>query len=254
MEKRKTRQFSLRFNLQDEAIEAWLEKQPDRGAYLKRLILADKARQGGVVAEAQNAHDAAWESRYGLVLEFLDRFGRLPYYYEEFRGVKLGRWLEVHAKRDVERLDRMEKLARVGALDKWERFFAALEAFCGRFGRLPGKDEFLGDLAVGAWLHRQRAAMRRVELSEEQRERLARLGVVSSDWEKKFGLVVAFREEFGRLPKFEDTYRGVKVGRWLYAQRKALDPEKDVRRVALLRQLGALPFVRQKNKRKPKKQ
>ena len=158
------------------------------------------------------------------------------------------------AKRDVERPDRMEKLARVGALDKWERFFAALEAFCGRFGRLPGKDEFLGDLAVGAWLHRQRAAMRRGELSEEQRERLARLGVVSSDWEKKFGLVVAFREEFGRLPKFEDTYRGVKVGRWLYAQRKALDPEKDVRRVALLRQLGALPFVRQKNKRKPKKQ
>lgn len=249
----KTRQFTLRFNLQDEDIEAWLESRPDRGAYIKRLILADKARRlAGEEFHPLNAHDAAWEKRYAMVLDFREKFGRNPYYYEEFRGVKLGRWLEVHAKRDADRPERMEKLARIGALDKWERFYTALKAFCEKFSHLPRKDEFLGDIPVGAWLQRQRAAMRRGELPVEQREKLLSLGVAPSDWEKKLALVAAFLEEQGRLPKFEDTYCGVNVGRWLYAQRKALSLTPNEEYLAKLRSLGAIPFVRQKNQRKKK--
>ena len=250
----KRRKYILRFNLQDEAIEEWLASKPNKGEYLKQLILADKARrQAGEEIRPLNAHDTAWESRYALVLEFLDRFGRLPYYYEEYRGVKLGRWLKEHARLDGEsRPDRMEKLAQIGALDKWERFFAALKAFQEKFARFPKKDEFLGDIPVGAWLQRQRLAMRRGELPEEKKEKLLALGVTESDWEKKFELVVAFREEFGRLPKFEDTYRGVRIGRWLYAQRKTLDPVADEARIEKLRSIGALPFVRQKNVKKVK--
>lgn len=247
--------YILRFNLQDEAIEEWLASQPNKAEYLKKLILADKARrQAGEGFRPLNAHDAAWESRYALVLEFLDRFERLPFYYEEYRGVKLGRWLKEHAERDSDRPDRMEKLARIGALDKWERFFIALKAFQEKFSRLPKKDEFLGDVPVGAWLQRQRLAMRRGELPDEQKEKLLALGVTESDWEKKFVLVVAFRDEFGRLPKFEDTYRGVRIGRWLYAQRKALDPAKDEARVEKFRSIGALPFVRQKNRKSVKQE
>lgn len=249
----KTRQFTLRFNLQDEAIEAWLASQPDKAAYLKRLILADKARQGGVVTEAKNAHDSAWEERYALVLEFLDRFGRLPYYYEEFRGVKLGRWLEVHVKRDTDRPDRMEKLSRIGALDKWERFYNALKSFCEKFSRLPGREEYLGDVPVGAWLQRQRLAMRRGVLPKDQKEKLLALGVSESDWEKKLALVVSFREEYGRLPKFTDTYCGLRIGRWLYLQRKVLATHPDPDRIAKLRSLGAIPFVRQKNAKRKQK-
>lgn len=247
----KTRQFTLRFNLQDEAIEAWLESQPDRGAYVKRLILADKARRrAGETIRPLNAHDRSWEKHYAMVLEFREKFGRNPYYYEEFCGVKLGRWLEVHAKRDTDRPDRMEKLAQIGALDKWERFFDALKAFREKYDRLPKKDEFLGDLPVGAWLERQKASMRRGDLPAEHREKLASLDVAPSDWEKKFGLVAAFREEYGRLPKFRDTYRGVRIGRWLYTQRKVLDPSNHEAQIEKLRSLGAIPFVRQKNTKK----
>ncbi len=245
--------YILRFNLQDEAIEEWLASQPNKAEYLKKLILADKARrQAGEGFRPLNAHDTAWEKRYRLVLEFLDRFGRLPFYYEEFRGVKLGRWLAEHTKRDADRPDRMEKLARIGALDKWERFYASLTAFREKFSRLPRKDEYQGDLPVGAWLQRQRLAMRNGELADEQTEKLLALGVTESDWEKKFALTVAFREEFGRLPKFQDTYRGVNIGRWLYAQRKALAAAPNENRLAKLRSLGAIPFVRQKNQRKTK--
>ena len=252
----KRRQFTLRFNQNEDAIEAWFERQPDKGAYLKRLILADKARrQNGVVLQPLNAHDAAWEERYELVLEFLDRFGRLPYSYEEFRGVKLGRWLEVHTKRDAGRPDRMEKLARIGALDKWERFYRLLESFVKENDRLPDKKEVYADVPLGAWLTRQRTAMRNEDskLSKEQKEKLSQLGITCSDWETKFGLVLSFCEEHGRLPKFEDGYRGVNIGRWLYAQRKSLDPTRDAQRVAKLHSIGAIPFVRQKNVRKASK-
>lgn len=249
-------QFSIRFNQREAAAEAWFFMQPDKGAYLKRLILADKARQqNGVVLQPLNAHDAAWEERYELVLEFLDRFGRLPYAYEEFRGVKLGRWLEVHTKRDAGRPDRMEKLARIGALDKWERFYRLLESFVKENGRLPGKKEIYADVSLGAWLTRQRADMRSEDskLSKEQEDKLRLLGVSDSDWESKFGLVLSFCEEHGRLPKFEDTYHGVNIGRWIYAQRKTLDPTRDAQRVAKLHSIGAIPFVRQKNVKRASK-
>ena len=72
----------------------------------------------------------------------------------------------------------------------------------------------------------------------------------SNDWDMKLSLVAAFREECGRLPKFSDTYRGVRIGRWLYAQRKALLPGRDDERIERLRAIGAVPFVRQKNEKR----
>ena len=78
------------------------------------------------------------------------------------------------------------------------------------------------------------------------------MGVAGSDWERKLALVAAFREELGRLPKFRDTYRGVRIGRWLYAQRKALLPGRDDGRIEALRAIGAVPFVRQKNEKRKK--
>ena len=62
---------------------------------------------------------------------------------------------------------------------------------------------------------------------------MAALGVLSGDWERKLALVTAFREEFGRLPQYTDTYDGVAVGRWLAEQKKTADPAKRERLTAL---------------------
>jgi len=39
----RVRRFNLQFNLKDMEAREWFERQPDKGEYLKNLILADKA-------------------------------------------------------------------------------------------------------------------------------------------------------------------------------------------------------------------
>ena len=40
----KVRRFTFQFSLKDAEARAWFEQQPDKGEYLKALILADKQR------------------------------------------------------------------------------------------------------------------------------------------------------------------------------------------------------------------
>lgn len=40
--------FNLQFNLKDAEAREWFERQEDKGEYLKRLILADKAARSGM--------------------------------------------------------------------------------------------------------------------------------------------------------------------------------------------------------------
>ena len=236
-EKQKNLQFTLRFGLQDREAEEWLDRQENKSAYLKKLIMADKARRGEPlsVVTRQDRLDGEWEEKYRLLLAFVDEFDRLPGSGEEYRGVNLGRWLYSHAARDGEsRPDRMEKLEEILGADKWERSYGCVLAFREAFGRLPRSGERQGGVAVGAWLARQRLLLRSGEgLSPEQKKKLEALGLFGSDWERKLALVQAFAQENGRLPKYVDTYEGVAVGRWLAEQKKTADPVKRERLAAL---------------------
>lgn len=40
--RKRVRRFTLQFSLKDSEALAWFEQQPDKGAYLKQLILDDK--------------------------------------------------------------------------------------------------------------------------------------------------------------------------------------------------------------------
>ena len=41
----RVRRFTLQFSLKDTEVLEWFDKQPDKGKYLKELMLADKERQ-----------------------------------------------------------------------------------------------------------------------------------------------------------------------------------------------------------------
>lgn len=43
----KVRKFTLQFNLADTEAREWFEQQPDKGKYLKKLILNDKKEKLG---------------------------------------------------------------------------------------------------------------------------------------------------------------------------------------------------------------
>lgn len=253
---REGRNITIRFNEKEADIVEWLQKQPNRSAYLKKLILAEKAKaSSGAPVKLLNNYDTLWENRFKMVCSFFEIYGRLPRYNEVFQGVKLGRWLEVHIKRDRNRPERMERYAQIGALDKWYCFYKSLKEFVALRGRLPQKDECFRDIAIGAWLFRQRNLMRNndTSLSATQKDMLLQLGVMGSDWETKYALVKAFIDENGFVPKYKDTYNGVKVGRWLYAQRKVLNSQKDAIKIQKLKIIGAYERICKKQKRKFKK-
>lgn len=249
--------FLLRFGPKDE--EAWmhLTEQANKSAYLKSLILADKARKATCkvdVIDTRSRYDKQWEGTLALVQEFQELHDRLPEANEVYKGVNIGRWLETRLRRDKDNPSRMARLASLNIQSKWDRYYRLLQEFVAERGRLPMQAELYKGLNLGRWLFRERSRLGSEDdpLLPEQQEKLACLCIGVNDWETKFLMVQAFREEFGRLPKFAEDYCGVHIGRWLYAQRKALESGKDADHLKKLQSIGAVPFVRQKNAKRKK--
>ena len=224
--------YQVTFNQREVELAEWLKNQPNKGAYIKELISADKARKEAGKAEA-------WDDTFALVQAFQEEHGRLPTPKEEYNGVRVGRWLETRLQRDKNRPDRMEKLQRLNILSKWEQHYQQLIAFIGEHGRLPKKDEKPNGFGLGNWLYKQKKRLHSTEdpLTPAQKELLAQLPVDS--WQIKFLLTQEFRQEYERFPKQTEVYRGVKIGRWLYEQRRLLSSETNEEKIAKLKQIGA---------------
>lgn len=235
--------FNISFGACDAEAAEWFSKQPNKGAYLKALILADKALcdESEIVPKPKH-EDSLWEEHFHLLKEFKEQFGRLPSYSESYKGFRLGRWLHDTVRRArVSRPDRIEKLQSIGVVDKWERNLALVERFKEVYDRLPCRNESYQGVNIGAWLAMQTARLRneREWFSQEQLKMLSDLEIFASDWDRKCRLLEAFLEEHDRLPKYTEIYREVRLGRWLAYQRKTLDPVKHADRIERLGRLGA---------------
>lgn len=244
----KQNRFTLQFSSSDKEAWEWFCAQQDKGAYIKALLLADKARQeqgdnAPEIVTRDDRLDAEWDRRLELCVAFAEEHGRLPMYNENYRGIKLGRWLDVHKKRCIEedRQDREEKLRAIGAFDsKWERNFALLKAFREEKGRFPKPGETFRDVKLGQWLDRQRKQFTYEELTP-QLERLHAIGALMDGWDRRFAMALGFIKKHGRLPEYKDTYMGYKIGRWLHDQGKAIDPAHHPLRAQKLQSVGIIP-------------
>lgn len=237
--------FTFQFSLQDTEAMEWFEAQPHKGAYLKALILADKANREETdcplpVLTQEARFEAEWNERFELLKEFCAEFGRLPQCKEEYRGIKLGRWLNVQQNKTVapEHAEHTAKLKSIGALDsKWEQHYKLLKAFCNENGRLPKREEVFRDVRLGSWLDKQKKQLSFADCPEHA-EKLRELGVFDSVWDRKYALVKAFHAENGRLPYYGERYEGVQIGRWLNYQSKTLSPSVHPERAEKLKRLG----------------
>lgn len=243
--------FTLQFSAQDTRAEEWFLAQPNKGAYIKALILEDREKQeregttGPTVVTRSDRINADWDERLEQCKAFLQEHGRLPNYNETYQGVKLGRWLDIHIRKAEQKNDtvRLEKLRSIGALDgKWDKFFLLLADFVAEHGRLPNGDEQYRGMRLGSWLKRQKKLLseRSDTLTEAQRENLRRYVVYSDPWEEKYALLAEFAAEYGRLPRYQEEYRGQKLGRWLARQKTELNPTKHPYRLEKLLSIGAI--------------
>lgn len=236
--------YKVYFSKQEIEIAEWLKSQPNPLAYIKELILADKARKEGKEIRAidfRTQYEKQWDDTFALLQEFVAEHGRLPFYNEEYKGVQIDRWLKRHLEKDKDRPARMEKLKSLNGLSKWEQHYQQLQTFMAEHGRLPKLGEKQDGFGLGRWVHKQRQYLNSTEspLTPVQQEMFARLGIGAGDWETKFLMLQDFHQDHGRFPKHEEVYHGMKLGRWLSKQKRELAPETDGEKIAKLTQIGA---------------
>lgn len=251
MAKDKGMHFLLEFKPDETDLAKWLHDQPNKGAYLKALIAADRAfRESGdgvgFNLDVRSHFDKQWDETFELVKAFWEAHGRLPAYNEQYKGVRIGRWLETRLRRDKDNPSRMARLNSLNVQNKWAQHYQLLQSFQATHGRLPKQTEKHEGFSLGTWLFRQRKLLESADknaLTQEQRDKLACLCIGANDWDTNFLMLQAFKNEYGRLPLYAEVYRGVRIGRWLYDQRRLLDPEMHPEHVQKFQMIGAYTDV-----------
>ena len=236
--------FHISFSKCDAEAAEWFMKQPNKGAYLKSLILADKENGSELQNRpALSQDDLIWEQHFLQLKSFYYVHKRFPAYSECYEDFKLGRWLQDTVRRSrIKRPDRLMKIEALGTLDKWEQYYTVLKQFQSNFQRLPNKNEVFDDVKIGNWLHLQLLKLKKdpKSFSKEKLLKLSELGVYASDWDRKYVLLQMFVKEFNRFPRYTEIYHDVNLGRWLSHQQKTLDPLKHVERIEKIEKLHVL--------------
>jgi len=202
-----------------------------------------------------DARQAAWDEGFARLEAFVAREGHArPSLRWREDGFCLGHWVANQrvARRagnlQDDRAARLETLAGWWwnpTADRWEEYFAALAAFCARSGHAcPVQSHKEGDLAVGAWVARQRDRWRAGRLSLAHHERLVALPgwsfeVGEDRWARFFGAVEAFAARMGTVRMSPATVeQGLRIGAWVAQQRQAwAQGHLDDRRAKLLADL-----------------
>ena len=174
-----------------------------------------------------------WQMMIAQLRGFKSDYGhcRVPQRWPKNR--KLADW--------VSRMRRIRKEARLAAeyvaqLDalgfdwdpttgKWEKMFAALEAFKREHGHTNVPPDYTANPALGNWVRNQRRDRKfGREIMRSRIARLDSLGFVweffsSTRWEDMFAQLSAFKEVHGHCNVPQRWPENIKLGRWVNTQR-----------------------------------
>ncbi|MCD8336909.1 MAG: helicase associated domain-containing protein [Lachnospiraceae bacterium] len=209
--------------------------------------------------------DYFWERNYEAASDYYQEHGNLdvPASYINADGIKLGSWIcrmrkerkkqkDTPAGRELslteEQIHRLDEIGMTWANvhdTKWGKGCQAAEAYAAAHGNLlvPARYITDGGFRLGEWIRKQRSRYQEKKLSGSQIEKLKKIGMVwqTDSWESRLELVKNWYQENGTLSIPQNTVvDGVWIGKWLIAQKKALDEGKLSQRQAEL--LSELPL------------
>ena len=209
-------------------IGRWLANQKQR--YLVDKLTDERIEKlESVGYEFINIYTTLWDSRFELLKEFKEEFGRLPKSKETYKGVKIGYWTSNQRKAYINKAkfskEKIRKLKSIGVIvhstvakkEQWEYRFNLVKEFKKEFNKLPKRNEMYKGINVGYWINTQKRFMNKGKLSADRTEKLKSIGVkLSNDfidqWNSNFDLLKEFKEEFGRFPTVREIYKGIKIG------------------------------------------
>jgi hypothetical protein len=229
------------------------------GAWLHNQITAFKAGELDEERQAQLnllgvkwsiTNEALWESHYTLLLSFCELKGHadVPLKFDE-EGTKLGVWL--HNQRAEFRAGKMnplrwERLKSLGVnwgvthQSLWEERYRLLSVFRTREGHVEVPETHVEEgMRLGAWLKRQRLALKAGKLNQARQDRLDALGFnwgrdavgadlrlqwVQLQWDRTFNVLKKCSAREGQSINVlarQHIENGANLGEWLHKQRLA---------------------------------
>lgn len=163
------------------------------------------------------------EYKINLIETFYQINGRLPCAREQYKGVKIGRFLaNIKVGKTRVTKEQMARLCAMGfrietTLDKYEYKICLIEEFYGINKRLPYLKEQYKGVKIGAFLVNIKAGS--AKITEEQMVRLCAMGFQMEIKAYKREYTISLIEEFyqinERLPQAREEYKEVKIGRFL---------------------------------------
>lgn len=193
--------------------------------------------------------DARWDKNFKVLKEFKEEYGRLPKMKEEYKGVKIGRWVAniryyYNLKHEVDRrivLDekRMEDLESIGFIfGDWTIHFDILVRFKEEYGRFPETYETYEGFEIGMYCNNIRARYNHSygHIKDNLLKALEKIDFPLTDWKDykwnmRFGFLKEFKEKHGRLPKCNEKYNGFCLGAWMYRERRKTDNPERIERL-----------------------
>lgn len=193
-----------------------------------------------------------WEKNYCQALEYYNTHGNLmvPADYKTPEGFALGSWIRALRQAKEGKFNRRtltpEQIDRLNAIgmywgncndNLWMQGYKAAEQYFKSHGNLdvPSTYQTNDGLALGKWIARQRYAyMQPTESSKhldaERVNMLESIGMIwnkADPWQHRYELVQEYLVEHGDLniPAKYKTSDGIWLGRWLYEQKRAMQPD-----------------------------
>ena len=184
----------------------------------------------------------SWEKSKELLFEYCDKYDKIPTQRTEYKGKKIGRWLQHQKKKINNKEDDVyitlseNKLVKENLDDylnkfSWEESKELLFEYCDKYDKIPTiKTEYKGK-KIGVWLQQQKKKINNkkddvyIKLSENDivKENLDDYLNPNLKWNKWKELLFEYCNENQKTPTKKTEYKGKRIGGWLDNQKKKIN-------------------------------
>ncbi len=219
-----------------ETLGRWVQKQ--RLLYRRGRLREERVAKLRKINMILEPLTPSWDEWYSMALEYFKSHGDLEITkdYKTNKGFKLGFWIINQRKKYKKNMlteEEITKLKKIGM--RFERFTYAFddwyelaEAYFLEHGdlKVPFKYIVRGDKKLGEWVLRIRASYKEGKLSNEQIEKLEKIGMVFQvevvSWDEWYDEANSYYLEHGDLevPSRYVTPSDRRLGAWINNQRK----------------------------------
>ncbi len=232
---------------------SWISNLRQRRLNGEQSELLDEERIARLdaIGMAWDASSVRWEKNYCAALEYYNAHGDLlvPFDYKTPDGLALGTWVrslrqarkgEFNRKPPTQ--EQIERLDKIGMYwgncneNQWMQGYEAAKQYFQAHGNLdvPTMYKTNDGVLLGKWVARQRYVYQNPEkstkpLTQDRINLLEGIGMVwqkVDPWQHRYELAQKYLEEHGNLdiPATYKTDDGIWLGRWIYEQKRALQP------------------------------